>query len=120
MDERERRWERMKRLMEFIFESDARISATLDRIGKRLDSASTPVDTVSSVGWVPLAPAEPQHEQLSRISSSVDRLRLQMRLKRLKEIAEEIREVAGTLSASTFDHEREGRLPEDPIPPGAV
>ena len=45
MNESEERWARMERTMEFLLESDARISARLDVIGDRLDRMGDRLDS---------------------------------------------------------------------------
>ena len=108
MNESEERWQRMERTMEFLLDSDARLSARLDTMGTRLDTLSTTV--------------EMQQAENKRIAESVDSLQVETReaVERMLEIAEGIAAAAVTFSERTFDHERRIRRLESRTPPDAA
>ena len=113
MNESEKRWERMERTMEFLLQSDARLSARLDTTGDRLDTMGHHIDSLSTT-------VERQQVSIDRLAHAVDSLQIETRdaIGRMLEIAEGIAATAVTFSERTIDHERrilqlENRIPAD-------
>lgn len=115
MDESEERWERMERTMEFLLQSDARLTARLDTMGDRLDTQGGHLDTLK-------ANTERQQILIDRLAHSVDSMHAETReaVGRMLEIAEGIGDIARTFGARTIDHEQRIRRLEDRIPPDAA
>lgn len=115
--------------MEFLLESDARISARLDvigdrldRMGDRLDSTGKHLDSMGTRIDALAATAERQQVEIERIAGAVDSLQIEAReaAGRMLEIADGIAATAATFSGRTVDHERTIRKLEQGLPPDAA
>ena len=120
MNESEKRWERMERTMEFLLQSDARLSARLDTTGDRLDTMGDRLDTMGHHIDSLSTTVERQQVSIDRLAHAVDSLQIETRdaIGRMLEIAEGIAATAVTFSERTIDHERrilqlENRIPAD-------
>ncbi len=122
MNESEERWERMERTMEFLLQSDARLSARLDSMGDRLDSMGDRLDTMGNRLDTLSDTVERQQVEIVRIADAVDSLQVETReaIGRMLEIAEGIAAAAVTFSDRTVDHERRIRRLEDRMPSDAA
>lgn len=143
MEESDQRWERMNRTMEFLLDSDARLSASLDTLGVRLTTMGDRIDgmadridgmgdrmdvmgdrlesTCDQVDRL-TAVVERQQALIERIAGAVDSLQLQTRqaVERMLELAEGIAASAVAFGKRAVDHERRIRRLEEPVPPEAV
>lgn len=129
MNESEERWVRMERTMEFLLQSDARLSARLDTTGDRLDTMGDRLDTMGDrldqmgdrLDQIGDRIAAHQIE-IEMVTQAVNSLQIEARgaVTRMLEISEGIASSAVTFSERTVDHERRIRRLEKRLPPDAA
>lgn len=122
MNESEERWARMERTMEFLLESDARLSARLDAMGDRLDAMGDRLDAMGDRLDTLSSTAALHQVEIERVTHAVDSLQVETRdaVNRMLEIAEGIAATAVTFSERTVDHERRLRKLEERLPSDAA
>lgn len=112
MNDSDERWERMQRTMEFLLESDAKLSARLDTLA----------GTVAGLGDLVAETRADVHEirvDMHEMRSEIRDIRVETReaITRMIEIAEGMAETTKSLGLHVVNHESRIRRLEDQVPP---
>lgn len=115
MDEHEKRFERIERTMEFIVESDARLSARLDTLATTVTRQQ---EEIASLGDL----VAETRDDVRQIHAEMHDMRVETReaIGRMIEIAESIAATATTFAERSADHETRIRRLERQVPSDAA